>query len=264
MKKLIFQGAIILLVFLSTWFCFTQINWVKIFHVQQITDETEKKLGEVLLEVVLKSEDEIKTPQVNNPIDSIVNHICVKNNISREQIKIHVVQKDEINAFAMPNGHLIVYSGLIQNSENQEELTGVLCHEIAHIQLNHVMKKMLGEMGLSVLITLSSGNGSPVIIKEALKKLSSLTYERGLEKEADLKAVDYMIQANVNPSSFANFLYRQSLNENESSKYLKWASSHPDSKDRSVYINEYIEKKAFDKKMVLSPSTWIKLKENLN
>ena len=261
MKKLLFQGAIIIIVFLSSWFCFTQINWVKIFHVQQLTDETEKKLGDVLLDVVLKSEDEIKTPQVNNAIDSIVNHICIKNKISREQIKIHVVQKDEINAFAMPNGHLIVYSGLIQNSDNQEELTGVLCHEIAHIQLNHVMKKLLSEMGLSVLITLSSGNGSPIIIKEALKRLSSLTYERGLEKEADLKAVDYMIKANVNPSSFANFLFRQSLNENESSKYLQWASSHPDSKDRSVYINEYTKNKSIKSVSVLSVKGWEDLKK---
>ena len=261
MKKLLFQGAIIIIVFLCSWFCFTQINWVKIFHVQQLTDETEKKLGDVLLDVVLKSEDEIKTPQVNNAIDSIVNHICIKNKISREQIKIHVVQKDEINAFAMPNGHLIVYSGLIQNSDNQEELTGVLCHEIAHIQLNHVMKKLLSEMGLSVLITLSSGNGSPIIIKEALKRLSSLTYERGLEKEADLKAVDYMIKANVNPSSFANFLFRQSLNENESSKYLQWASSHPDSKDRSVYINEYTKNKSIKSVSVLSEKGWEDLKK---
>ena len=123
------------------------------------------------------------------------------------------------------------------------------------------MKKLLSEMGLSVLITLSSGNGSPIIIKEALKRLSSLTYERGLEKEADLKAVDYMIKANVNPSSFANFLFRQSLNENESSKYLQWASSHPDSKDRSVYINEYTKNKSIKSVSVLSVKGWEDLKK---
>ncbi len=264
MKKLIFQGSVIIIIFLSSWFCFTQINWVKIFHIQQVTDETEKKLGDVLLEVVLKSEDENKSPQVNKTIDSIVNHICIENNIAKDQITVHVVQKDEINAFAMPNGHLIVYSGLIQNSDNQEELIGVLCHEIAHIQLNHVMKKMLSEMGLSVLITMSSGNGSPVIIKEALKRLSSLTYERGLEKEADLKAVDYMIKANVNPSAFANFLFKQSLNENEASKYLRWVSSHPDSRDRSVYINEYIKNNSTSNYIsILNSKTWDNLKKEL-
>ena len=264
MKKIIFQGAIIIIIFLCSWYCFTQINWVKIFHIQQVTDETEKKLGDVLLEVVLKSEDENKSPQVNKIIDSIVNHICIENNIAKDQIIVHIVQKDEINAFAMPNGHLIVYSGLILNSDYQEELIGVLCHEIAHIQLNHVMKKMLSEMGLSVLITMSSGNGSPVIIKEALKRLSSLTYERGLEKEADLKAVDYMIKANLNPSAFANFLFKQSLNENEASKYLQWASSHPDSRERSVYINEYIKNNSTSNYIfILNSKTWDNLKKEL-
>ena len=263
MKKILFQGSVIIIVFVITIYGFTQINWVKIFQVEQITSDTEVKLGDVLLEMVLKTENEIKTPLVNDAMDSIVSLICVKNDIRKDEIKIHVVRKDEINAFAMPNGHLIVYSGLITNADNQEELIGVLCHEIAHIELNHVMKKLLSEMGLSVLITLTTGNGSPVIIKEVLKKLSSLTYERSLEQEADLKAVDYMIKANINPIPFANFLFKQSLGENETSQYLKWASTHPDSKDRSIYINDYIKNKSIRNKSVLNLKTWESLKIKL-
>lgn len=264
MKKIIFQGVLIIVAFLASWFCITQINWVNIFHVQKLTNETEKKLGKVFLDFVLQSENEIKNPLIIKSVDSIVSHICINNNIAKDRITIHVIQKDEINAFAMPDGHLILYTGLIQNSENPEELTGVLCHELAHIQLNHVMKKLLSEMGLSVLITLSSGNGSPVIVKEALKKLSSITYERGLEKEADLKAVDYMIEANVNPSPFANFLYRQSLNDHESSKYFQWISSHPDSKERSVYILEYSKKKNLKPIPILNKYSWDLALEELN
>jgi Zn-dependent protease with chaperone function len=67
----------------------------------------------------------------------------------RNQIPLHfnVVRSSEVNAFALPNGHLIVYSGLISNSENQEEFCGVISHEIAHIILNHVMKKLVKEIG---------------------------------------------------------------------------------------------------------------------
>ncbi len=263
MKKIIFQGVILLLIVFSAFMCMRQLNWVKLFHVQQITVKSEQKLGDLLLDVILSADKENKSIQVYNSIDSIVNHICLKNNINREQIKIHVVEKDEINAFAMPNGHLIVYSGLIQNSDNQEELTGVLCHEIAHIQLNHVMKKMISEMGLSMIISISSGNGSPVLIKKALQKLSSLSYERTLEKEADLKGVDYMINAEVDPSGLAEFLFKQS-NENATSNYLQWASSHPDSRDRAVYINDYIKNKNIAKRSILCKSTWNNLKDNFN
>ncbi|MCX8473257.1 MAG: M48 family metalloprotease, partial [Sediminibacterium sp.] len=95
-----------------------------------------------------KTEEENKNTHVVNSIDSIVTHICKSNKIDRETIIVHVLNKDEINAFALPNGHLIIYSGLIHNSDNQEELTGVISHEIAHIELNHVMKKLVKEIGL--------------------------------------------------------------------------------------------------------------------
>jgi len=72
-----------------------------------------------------------------------------------------------------------------------------------------------------------------------------------------------MIKAGVNPNSFANFLFKQSLNENEDSQYIKWVSSHPDSKDRSVYINDYIQNKTIQNISILNSKTWEELKIEL-
>lgn len=72
-----------------------------------------------------------------------------------------------------------------------------------------------------------------------------------------------MIKAGLNPNSFANFLFKQSLNENEDSQYIKWASSHPDSKDRSVYINDYIQNKTIQNISILNSKTWEELKIEL-
>ena len=128
MKKTIFQGIIIIALFFSTWFVLTQINWVTIFNVKKVTDKNEEKLGELFWEIFQKTEKENKNPFVVNAVDSIVTKICSENNIDRKSIKVHLLDKDDINAFALPNGHLIVYTGLILNSENQEELSGVICH----------------------------------------------------------------------------------------------------------------------------------------
>jgi predicted Zn-dependent protease len=258
MKKPIIQGLITILLFFGTWFALTQIDWMKIFKVQQVTDKTEQKLGELFWEVFKKTEEENKNTHVINSTDSIVTHICKSNKIDRETIKVHVLNKDEINAFALPNGHLIIYSGLIYNSDNQEELTGVICHEIAHIELNHVMKKLVKEIGLSVLISMTTGNGGAEIIKETAKMLSSSAFDRNLEKEADIKAVDYMVNANVNPEPFANFLYKLSDGEHEATKYLTWISTHPDSKDRAEYIIAYSKGKETEYKPILSNQTWDK------
>ncbi|WP_442794838.1 M48 family metallopeptidase [Pelobium manganitolerans] len=236
---------------------------MKIFKVQQVTDKTEHKLGELFWQVFKKSEKEVKDTQIINPIDSIVTKICKSNKIDRNKLKVHILNKNDINAFALPNGHLIIYSGLILNSENQEELAGVICHEIAHIELNHVMKKLIKEMGLSVLISMTTGNSGAEVIKGTAKMLSSSAFDRSLEKEADIKAVHYLVNANVNPGPFADFLYKLSDNEHEETKYLTWISTHPDSKERAKYIIEYSKGKLADYKTVISYETWNKLKATL-
>lgn len=263
MKKPIIEGIITILLFFGTCYALTQIDWMKVFKVQEVTDKTEQNLGELFWEVFKKSEKEIKNVHVVNSVDSIVTQICKSNKIDKDKLKIHVLSKDEINAFALPNGHLIVYSGLILNSDNQEELTGVICHEIAHIELDHIMKKLVNEIGLSVLISITTGNRDAVVIRETAKMLSSSAFDRSLEKEADLKAVDYLINANVNPEPFADFLYKLSGNENEATKHLTWISTHPDSKERAEFIIVYSKNKGTEYKHILSNETWNKLKEKL-
>jgi predicted Zn-dependent protease len=263
-KKVIIQGFLFILLFFGTWIGLTQIDWVKIFKIQQITNKTEQKLGDLFWEVYQKSETENKNPHVLKSIDSLVTTICKANQIDQSKLKIHVLNKDEINAFALPNGHLIIYSGLIKDADNPEELTGVICHEIAHIERNHVMKKLVSEIGLSVLISMTTRDGGPEVIKQTAKMLSSTAFDRSLEKEADIQAVDYLIKAKINPETFADFLFKLSDNEDNTSKNLTWISTHPDSKERAVYIIEYSKDKSTSYKSMLSKKTWERLKNDLN
>jgi beta-barrel assembly-enhancing protease len=250
--------------FFSTWFILAKVDWISVLHIKSATDKTEKKLGELFWKVFKKSDPEYTDNQIIKPIDSIVTKICVKNKIDRKSIQVHVLNKDEVNAFALPDGHLIVYSGLILASENEAELSGVLGHEMAHIQQGHVMKKLVKEIGLSVLISITAGGGGTEVIKEAAKLLSSSAFDRDLEKEADLKSVDYLLEAKIDPNPFANFLYRLSNDENdESMKYLSWASTHPDSKERAKYIIEHIGDKKVKFEAIMTQETWDNLQKTV-
>lgn len=263
MKKTIIQGFLSIGLFFATWFVLTKIDWVKVFKIQQITDTTEEKLGELFWEVFQKTEKENKNPFVVHAIDSIVTRLCAANKMNREFIKVHLLTKDDINAFALPNGHLIVYTGLILNTDNQEELSGVIGHEMAHIHQNHVMKKLVKEIGLSVLISMTTGNAGSEIMLKAAQMLSSTAFDRNLEKEADIKAVDYLVNAKINPEPFADFLFKLSASENEAPNYLTWISTHPDSKERAEYIMQYTKDKKSEYTHILTPETWSKLKEKL-
>lgn len=263
MKKVIIQISLAVILFFALWFSLAQVNWVKIFDVEKNIDKTEQKLGNLFWKFFKNSEKENTNIQTTKIIDSIVNHLCNANKIDRKKIKVHILLKDEINAFALPNGHLIIYSGLVLNADSQEELAGVICHEIAHIELKHVMRKLIRETGISLLISITTGNGNLEVIKETAKLLSSAAFSRELEKEADMKAVDYLLNAKVNPAPFADFLYKLSEINPTIPEYLTWVSSHPESKERAKYVVEYSKQKDADYKTIISTKTWEELKNNL-
>jgi len=263
MRKLLFELFLFIALLGSVWFILSKIDWMTLFRVEQSTQRLENKIGNLFWDLLKKSENEITADSILSPVDSILNRICVINKIERTSIKFHLVRKDEINAFAFPNNHLILYSGLIDDCENEAELCGVLCHEIAHMEKRHIMNKLVKDFGLSVLISMSTGNGNSEMISEAIRHLSSTAYDRNLESEADMTAVEYLIKANIDPEPFANFLYRLSNKDENLPAQVYWISTHPDSKERAAKIIETIKNRTILKIPVISESGWALLKKRL-
>ena len=263
MKKIVLQGLLLIVLFFSIWSVLQQINWITVLKIEQVSKKTEEKLDELLWETIKTTENENTNSLVLKSVDSLVTRICDLNDINRSKIKFNVINKSEVNAFAMPNGRLVIYSGLITASDNQEELAGVLCHEIAHIQLNHVMKKLMKEIGLSTLLSITTGSNGSELMKETGKVLSSTSFDRSLEKEADIRAVEYLTKAEINPEHFAHFLYKINDSESKIMNYLTWISTHPDSKKRAEYIIDHSKNNKIKNVPVLKDETWNKVKELL-
>lgn len=262
-KNIVVQGIVLIACFCGLFFGLSQIDYVRLFHIKEATSTTEKKLGDLFWKVIQETETVVKNDSVNQMVDKLVTRLAEKNHINRESIKVHIVEKDEINAFAMPDRHLVIFTGLIDAADNESELAGVISHEMAHIEKNHVMKKLIKEIGLSVLISVTTGGRSPELIQQAAKTLSSSAYDRDLESEADLTGVDYMVNANLDPSKLADFLYKLASEEYLPEQFY-WVSTHPESKARAEAIINHIKGEKFEKKAVLTPAEWRYLKENSN
>ncbi|MEO7174246.1 MAG: M48 family metallopeptidase [Saprospiraceae bacterium] len=263
MKKVFAQALLLIALFLASWFAFQQIDWMKIFHVEQATKKTEEKLGDLFWDLIQKTEKVNHNKFVERSLDSLVSRICTANDIARENIKIHVIEKDDVNAFAFPGGHLIIYTGLILSAENEAELCGVICHEMAHIERNHVMKKMVKELGLSVLISMTSGNSGSELPRKAVSMLSSSAFDRKLEHEADQFAVDYLIKAQIPTEPFAEFLYKLAEKDNAINGYLSWIGTHPEPKERAEFILDYGKGKPEKAESILSKGNWDKIQDEL-
>jgi len=262
-KKILIELLLTVSIIAAVWFGLSQVDWMKLLNVKQTTQNTEEKIGDLFWKMLKSSETEITSDSIVSPVDSMLTRICTANSIDRKKIKLHLLRKDEINAFALPNNHLVVYSGLITACENEAELCGVISHELAHIEKNHVMNKLVKEIGLSVLISMSTGNGNSEMIKSALKQLSSSAYDRKLETEADLIAVDYLIKAGIDPEPFANFIYRLTDETKNIPRQIYWISTHPESKERAEKMIEHIRKSGFIKAADRDSLRFVKLKERV-
>jgi len=254
-KKIILPGLIIVVAFFGLFYGLSKIDWVTEFHVKQIRSSSENKIGDLIWDEISSTEKVITNDSIIKTLDKLIEPIYKKNNIERDSLKIHIVEKDDINAFALPNNHLVVYTGLITECKNQEALQGVLGHEIAHIVNNHVMKKLSKEIGLTVLLSASTGGKGSSVVKEILKSLSSSAYDRTLEKEADMKSIDYLLKANINPEPLADFMFELAQQKDTSDTFY-WISSHPESEERAKYILDYLKDKKYKKQSTISTIEW--------
>lgn len=260
--KTLFKGLSIVAAFFGMWFLLSQIDYITVFKIDKAKSATEKGVGDMIWDQIKTTEDIIVNDSITKTLDKLLKPLCKENDIERDSLKVHIIKKDEVNAFALPNGHLVVYTGLIEASKNEQALIGVLGHEIAHIENNHVMKKLSKEVGLSVLMSVTTGNNNGKVMRELMHTLSSSAYDRSLEKEADMVSVEYMLKAKVDPAPFADFLYDMSF-DNKLESALSWINSHPESEERAKYVLEYIKGKKLDKKSILSQKKWEDFKKSI-
>ena len=254
-NKTIIQGVVIVSAFFLIWFGFSQLDFMKIFKVNERTATLERKLGDMIWHQIEETEEIITNDTIIKSLDKLLKPICDANDIDRDSLKIHIIKKDEINAFALPNNHLVVYTGLIEDCKKQEALQGVLGHEIAHIENHHVMKKLSQEIGYSVLLASAAGSNGSQMAREILKALSSSAYDRSLEKKADIESVKYLIKANIDPKPMADFMY-QMAQESRINKNMYWIADHPESEERAKYILDFIKGKKLKSKPTLSENDW--------
>jgi predicted Zn-dependent protease len=257
MKKLFLQLTLLISFFLVSYLLFKEVSWTKLLKVEQTASKTEGKLGDFLWEV-MKVEQEVLLDEAKTKlVKKLINHICLSNNIESSKIKLHLINNNEINALALPNNHIIIYTGLLKSCENQHELAGVIGHELAHLENDHIMQKLAKEIGLSVILSAASGNGGGEALKKALEHLSSKAFDRDLETEADLVSVKYLEKAKLNPAKFADFLYRLSLSDSYSKFY--WLSTHPASEERASELIESVSISEGEVVDILSEKEWTEL-----
>ena len=181
-----------------------------------------------------KVEDEAITAVPNALIQKLGESI----DIPDLKLEIHVVESEQINAFALPGGQMVVFTGLLRRAKTPEEVAGVLAHEIAHVTERHGIERIIQSVGVITAVQLLMGDATGVMAMAAqlLTVATINNYSRDQETEADEAGVALLVDAGINPSGLAAFF--EVLKEESSDtpqamqEALSWMSTHPDTDQR--------------------------------
>ena len=109
-------------------------------------------------------------------------------------VSITVVESNEMNAFAIPGGHIVVYDAILDQMKTPEELAALLGHEASHIALRHSLRNIFRSMARQMFISLIVGDQSGIasVVVNNADALKGLQYSRSLETDADDNGLQLM------------------------------------------------------------------------
>jgi beta-barrel assembly-enhancing protease len=191
-------------------------------------------------------------------------------------LKIYILSTDKINALALPGGNIIIFEGLLKIADSPEELAGVLAHEAQHIFLKHSTQGILRNLASGLLMTLVLGDANTVmeIAINIAGQLKTLGFSRKMETEADIKGVEMMLDAKINPKGMFSILKKLMKEElklegnkknTSTSKYFyeifSYMSTHPSAKSRLDKLEDLIANNSKKLFIPLYPnSNWNEIK----
>lgn len=211
----------------------------------------EKEMGRKF-EVLIRSQlPLVEDPEVTQYVKSIVTRLTKGIPPQPFEFTSGVILHNSLNAFAVPGGHVFVFTGLIMNMDSESELAGVLAHELAHVTQRHVASRMdrgklltLGSLLLAVAGVAAGGAGGGALAVGALGagQAAMLNYSRVDENESDHMGYQYMVAAGYSPhgmvSGFQKIRKKSWMSGSNMPAYL---STHPELGDRINSIQSRIQ-----------------------
>jgi predicted Zn-dependent protease len=147
--------------------------------------------------------------------------------------KITVIDDDKtLNAFATPGGYIYIYTGLIKFLDSEDQLLGVLGHEMAHADKRHSTRQLSKSLGVALLLDAVLGKRDAV--EQILGALVSLQFTRANEAEADEYSVKYLCPTPYNAAGSAGF-FQKMEDQPQPPEFL---STHPNPVNRVKHITE--------------------------
>lgn len=224
-----------LLVLISLFVFYSAIDIIAI----NLPDSLEAKIFGKLCNSTVKDKDLI-VESYEYRAQRVFLQIVEKNpNLRNIEYKVIVDNKsDVVNAYAVPGGTIIVTSKLMESIKTDEGLAFVLAHELAHHNLRHCMRNIARVYFTAIVTSVLGSNANH--LSGTVAGLSLRKGNQVWEKDADIKAVEYVKNAGLCNENSLEFFYHIQKNRAEPI-FSQYFSSHPVTSERIKYLKELVE-----------------------
>ena len=233
---------------------FTLISFIAT-AVFSITVKEEEDMSRQMMAMIYKHFDIIDDPVVVPYVNKIGQRILASLPKQPFQYHFHVINESVYNAFATPAGHIFVYTGLIDAMNEEEELAGIIGHEIAHVYCRHISQKIerskkirmatLAGMAAGILMGLGGASEAASAVtmgSTAAGQSAELAYSREDEMQADQFGLEFLKQSGYNASGLLEILKKiRSKTWFGSDQIPTYLMTHPAVEDRIAFISSWIE-----------------------
>jgi hypothetical protein len=214
----------LLILFIFTSFCYSEGNIDDI-------------LGEAAKEAFALQYGFLENPVLQNWINEIGERLSKGAGVS---VNFYILNTDQVNAYATFGHNVFLTKGLLKMIESEDELAGVLAHEVAHIKLKHPQNQTnILLLSLALLSSLNLSEKKEILAKSILG-LANLGFSRKQEKQADREGIWISLRSGFNPKGLLYFL--QKLGEEKSQPWTEYLSTHPFPSNRIKICEEQLKK----------------------
>jgi beta-barrel assembly-enhancing protease len=218
------------------------------FLARQVPAAWENKLGDLVLAQVSLGKRVMDSGEALKPFHQVVEPMLNLPEFKARRLNFHIVNDASINAFAIPGGHVVIHTGLLQSAQSWDEVMGVIGHELAHLSHRHSLRNLMETAGLYLVVQSLLGDiqGLLAVLLDNGTKLLTLEYSRDFEREADDVGFGYIVQSGFNPEGLVTF-FRKIKAEQERhelgsilNKSLQFISTHPATDERILAMEKRI------------------------
>lgn len=206
--------------------------------------DVDKKLGQMAFDSMDIAGPKITDPVVVGAIQDIVSRLQPHADLPGLTFDVHVVNSKEVNAYCLPGGKIVIFTGLLRRAASPEQVAGVLSHEMSHATKRHGLRRAVESIGVFSAIRILTGDvGWLESMGIDFARQAALSgYSRAAETEADVAGVQMLHAAAIDPLELAAFFELLKAEEPGAAVNIKWLGTHPDHDARIAQVRSELAK----------------------